>query len=175
MNKAEEMDAHTKTWYTSSSSDTMDSSPSPKKARIGAPNSDSSLEYIEKSSSFTDQSISETSEFPKEANRSFLPKLIFSEWLSLDNVHGGSFANSGDGLISHNSNMQYTPMHGFLSNDGKYSGEFHDGLSHESGSATEMFSSQFKFEEQISGSGIVDFISGGDVCSDYNMNNNVMY
>jgi myb proto-oncogene protein len=181
VNKAEEMDAHTKTPYASSSSDTMDSSLSPKKARIGVPNSDSSIEYMEKTSTYTDQSISQsTSDFPKEANRSFLPKLLFSEWLSLDHVHGGSFANSGEGLISrdafsHNSNMQYTPMHGFLLNDGMYSGEFHDGLSHGSGSATEMFSSQFKFEDQISESGIVGLISGGNVCSDFNISNNVMY
>ncbi|XP_059449277.1 transcription factor LAF1-like [Corylus avellana] len=172
VNKVEEMEPNTTTRYTSSSSDTMDSSPSPKKARIGVPNSDSP-EYMEKSSTYIDhQSILQTSDFPKEANRgSFLPKLLFSEWLSLDHVNGGGFASSDEGLISQNSNLQYTPMHGFLSSDGTYSGGFHEG------SATEMFSSQFKFEDQISGNGIVDFISGGDVnvCNDFNMSNSVMY
>jgi len=172
VNKVEEIEANTTTQYASSSSDTMDSSPSPKKARIGVPNSDSP-EYMEKSSTYTNhQSISQTSDFPKEVNRgSFLPKLLFSEWLSLDHVNGRGFAGSGEGLISQNSNLQYTPMHGFLSSDGTYSGGFHEG------SATEMFSSQFKFEDQISGNGIVDFISEGDVnvCNDFNMSNNVMY
>uniref|UniRef100_A0A2N9GT63 Uncharacterized protein n=1 Tax=Fagus sylvatica TaxID=28930 RepID=A0A2N9GT63_FAGSY len=169
--RAEEMEAHTKTQYASSSSDTVDSSTSSKRPRTGTPILNS-LEHMEKSPTNTYQS-------PKEPNFTPLPKLLFAEWLSLDHVQGGSFANSGDGLIardafSQNSNFQYTPMHVFSSNEGTYSGEFHNELSHGS-AATESFNLAYKFEDQISGSGFVDFISGGDASCDFNMNNGVMY
>ncbi|KAM3682291.1 hypothetical protein ACJW30_12G061200 [Castanea mollissima] len=170
--RAEEMEDHTKTQYTSSASYTVDSSNSPKNPRTGIPNICNSLEHMEKLPTNAYQS-------PKEANCSSLPKLLFAEWLSSDHVQGGSFANSAEGLIardafSHNSNFQYTPMQVFSSNEGTYSGEFHNGLSHGS-ATTETFNLQYKFEDQISGNGFVDFISGGDACSDFNMNNGVMY
>ncbi|KAG6660430.1 transcription factor LAF1-like [Carya illinoinensis] len=176
--KAEEMKAHIKTQYTSSSSDiNMDSSSSPKRSAIGVPIYDSVLGHVGKSLKCTDQeSVPQTScDFPgDQANcSSFLPKVLFAEWLSLDHVHGwNNIADSGEGLISrsdapnsHNPNFQFTPMHGFSSNDGAYGGQFHNMQSH--ASATEMFNSQFKFEDQ--------FISGDDVCRDLNMNNDVMY
>lgn len=172
--KAEEMEAHMKTQNTRSSSEATDSSPSPKRPRFGVPFYDS-IEHMEESPTYTDP---QNCDIPREPNRSFLPKLLFAEWLSLDHVNGGSISNSGEGPVSRdafsqNSNFQYTPMHGFPSNDGTYSGEFHNVLSH--GSATDMFNSQFKFEDQISGSGVVDFISGGELCRECDMNNDVMY
>ncbi|XP_035550701.1 transcription factor LAF1-like [Juglans regia] len=122
----------------SSSNHITDSPSSPKRPRIGVSIYDG---HIEKSVPLTytthdhhDDSIPQPSDFPREANHSsFLPKLLFAEWLSLDHFHGGnSTANSAEGrplfrdaASSHNSNLQETRIHGFPSNDvGTYGGEF---------------------------------------------------
>ncbi|KAJ0099155.1 hypothetical protein Patl1_20110 [Pistacia atlantica] len=64
--------------------------------------------------------------------------------------------------------------HGYLLNEGAFGGDFHTGFNN--GLVDEMFNvSGFKFEDQISGIGFVDSISGDDICSHLNMNNDVMY
>lgn len=203
--KAEEKDHHadqTKTQnYTSSSSadhNLLDSSLSSLgKESNGRGESLDSLEQMGKSppSITTDQSGPQLYDFSKDhqANRSSLPRLIFAEWLSVDHVHnGGSFtSNIGEPMIprgqqglnhQHNSDFQdgrSSLPHGFVLNEGNFTfgGEFQDGLISQAGSATEMFNSQFKFEnDQISGSGFGDFLSGSDVCSnDFSMHSDAMY
>ncbi|XP_041007949.1 transcription factor LAF1-like [Juglans microcarpa x Juglans regia] len=143
----------------SSSDHITDSPSSPKRPRIGVSIYDG---HMEKSVPLTytthdhhHDSIPQPSDFPREANHSFLPKLLFAEWLSLDHFHGGnSTANSGEGRLlsrdaasSHNSNLQETPIHGFPSNDvGTYGGEFNNVLISLHASPTAgMFNSQFMF------------------------------
>ncbi|KAJ7969972.1 MYB transcription factor [Quillaja saponaria] len=165
--KTEEMVARAKTQYTSSSSDTTDSSPSPL------------MENVDKSPTNIDLSTPLNYDFTKEAHQSSLPKLLFAEWLSLDHVQGGSFANSGDPVVArngfdHNSNFQEAIMHGFLSNEGTYAGECQNGLSHGS-SASEMFNTQLKFTDHMPENGLINYISGTDVNYNFNMSNDVMY
>lgn len=110
------------------------------------------------------------------ASRSSLPKLFFAEWLLMD--HGSSSANVVEPNLvpkegfGHGLSLQDAVMgHGFLMNEGIFGGHFQDEIvSHD-----EMLNSELKFEDQISGSGFVDFISGGDVCTDFNVDNDVMY
>ncbi|KAJ0043866.1 hypothetical protein Pint_17432 [Pistacia integerrima] len=107
------------------------------------PSYDSLMNHMEKSSS-------DNNDLAKEGHKSCLPKLLFAEWLSVENVHSGSSVNSAFG------------------------GDFHTGFNNSL--VDEMFNvSGFKFEDQISGIGFVDSISGDDICSHLNMNNDVMY
>lgn len=207
--KAEEKDHHadqTKTTqnYTTSSSSAdhnlLESSISSLgKKSSGRVGSYESLEQMEKSppsTNTTHQSVPQLYDFSKDhqaADRSFLPKLIFAEWLSADHVHGGTYTSTtiGEPMVTrqgfdhhHNSvsyQDSYNLAHGFLLNEGittTFGGEFQNGLISQAGSATEMFHSQFKFEnDQISGNGFVDFVSGSDVCSNdlISIYNDVMY
>ncbi|KAF3432998.1 hypothetical protein FNV43_RR24100 [Rhamnella rubrinervis] len=204
--KAQEKDHHadkTKTTqkYTTSSSSAdhslLESSPSSLgKESSGRVGSDESLDQMGKSSPSinTHQSVPQLydlSNHHQAANRSSLPKLIFAEWLSTDHVHGGNYTSTigepmvpSHGFGHHHNSISYqdswNPAHGFLLNEGitnTFGGEFQNGLISQAGSSTEMFNSQFKFEnDQISGNGFVDFVPGGDVCSnDFSMHNDVMY
>ncbi|XP_022738066.1 transcription factor LAF1-like [Durio zibethinus] len=165
--KVEELEAQTRTQYTTSSSENTESILSPQNLTDRMPSFES-IRHIEKSSINTDQ-----------AQRSPLPKLLFAEWLSLDH-EGGSFPNSGKPVASSDgfnhgssSNFQDPFMNAYLLNEGVFGSYLHDGLSN--ASVNEMFSSQFKFETQISGNEFVGSISGNDICSDFSMNNDVMY
>ncbi|KAK1554912.1 hypothetical protein Q3G72_018991 [Acer saccharum] len=185
--KIEDKESHTKTEYTTSSSENlMDSPPSSNNnPTILIPSYESF-----QSAADTDHSVvSQVFQLPKEINhRSSLPKLLFAEWLSLDNANGtGSFASSSgeqavvsrpDGFSQQNlSFVQDSFMHNYLLNEVGFGGEFQDEINN--GFVEEMLSGpQFKFEDQISGIGFVDSVSGDDICShqDLNMNNNqVMY
>ena len=130
-----------------------------------------------------------------EAPKSSLPRLFFAEWLSLDHdqqqqIHGPCAANIdvvpgtkfvvpregfGHGALS----FQDSIGHGFLMNENSiFGGDFQTPLSHGSISEHEMINSDFKFVDQISGSGnIVDFISGSDLCNiDFNnIHSDAMY
>nr|QCH41116.1 MYB transcription factor 4 [Dimocarpus longan] len=179
--KLEEMEAHTKPEYTTTStSENMDSSPSSNNPTILIPSFES-LHQMGKSSTDTDHSISQVFGLPQEGHKSSLPKLLFAEWLSLEDVNGGGFASSGeqvvirDGFNQQNSSfVQDSFMHGYLLNDGGFGGEFHDGINNDY--IDEMLSGpRFKFEDQISGIGFADSVSGDDLCSDLNMKNHVMY
>lgn len=135
----------------------------------------------------TDQSVLQRNDLPKEANRSCstLPKLLFAEWLSLDYDNGigkSSFPNSTDpalfkDAIGESENFQDAFFDGLLTNERSFGSEFYNGMSN-SGSADDdqIFSSQlFKLESEISGSGFHEFHYGDEICSGFNMNNDVMY
>nr|URY19000.1 MYB protein [Zanthoxylum bungeanum]URY19001.1 MYB protein [Zanthoxylum bungeanum] len=187
MAKIEEIESngHAKTQCTTPTSTEiiLESSSSPNNPSTRS-SSYESLHHMEKSSA--DQ-------------KSCLPKLLFSEWLSLDhadNNNGASFANSCEQVISrdgfndntnNNLNSNFVQdssssyMNGYLLNEGAFGCEFiHNGFN--KGLIDElMWSSSFKFEDhhhhhhQFSGSGFVDSISGDDVCSELNVNNGPMY
>ncbi|XP_022734679.1 transcription factor LAF1-like [Durio zibethinus] len=175
--KVEELEAQSRTQYTTSSSENTESTLSPQNLIDQMPSFES-FQHLQKSSISSDQAVPQHFDFCKEPRRSPLPKLLFAEWLSLD--QGGSFANSrnavasSDGFIhGSSSNFQDPFMNAYLLNEGAFGSDLHDELSN--ASVNEMFSSQFKFETQISGNEFVGSISGNDICSDFNMNNDVMY
>ncbi|GKV31103.1 hypothetical protein SLEP1_g39840 [Rubroshorea leprosula] len=174
--KVEESEAHTKTQCTTSSSDNTESTPSPQNPTSQLPGYES-LQLAEKPSTDTDQSVTEIAKFPKEPQRSSLPKLFFAEWLSADHVQGESIANScklepSSHCFDHNSSFQESLTHGYLLNEAAFSGEIHGGLNE---SFNDMFSSQFKFEDQISDNGFASSLSGDEIYIDFGMNNDVMY
>ncbi|XVF53615.1 hypothetical protein PTKIN_Ptkin05aG0112700 [Pterospermum kingtungense] len=176
--KVEESEAHTRTQYTTSSSENTESTLSPQNFTDQMPTY-GSLQHFEKSTINTDQ---QHIDFTKEINRNSLPpKLLFAEWLSLDQ-EGGGFANSGKAVASSDrfnhdgssSNFQDPLMNAYLLNEESASGsDLHDGLSN--ASINEILSSQFKFETEISGNEFVGSIPVDDIYCDFNMNNDVMY
>ncbi|XP_044505310.1 transcription factor LAF1-like [Mangifera indica] len=156
LGKLEEMDAYIKT-------------------QCATTTSSSDLSY-ESLMNHTEKSSRENNDLAKEGHKSSLPKLLFAEWLSLENVHSGSSVNSGheqvisgDGFNHHNTNfVQDSFTHNNLLNEGSFGGDFHGGFNNDL--MEEMLNSGFKFEDQISGIGFVDTFSGDDIC-----NNDVLY
>ncbi|GLT36104.1 hypothetical protein SLA2020_105070 [Shorea laevis] len=169
--KVEDSEVHTKTPCTTSSSENTDSIPSPQNQTSQFPCYES-LQLPEKQSTDTDQSVTQFPNFPKEPQGSSLPRLFFAEWLSTDHVQVGSFANScKTEPFSHC--FQDSVMHGYLLNEATFNGEIHGGLS--SGSLHDVFSSQSKFEDQISDIGFSGSVSGEEIYIDFGMNSDVMY
>ncbi|KAL5568038.1 hypothetical protein UlMin_024613 [Ulmus minor] len=179
-------DQQTKSQYTTSSSENLESSPSFNNNQTTRISSYESLDQMGKSPTNTDQSVPYNDQFydfsKDQPQRSCLPKLLFAEWLTLDHVNGtNNPANISEAAsvvprenFGHSWNFQDGFGNGFLQNEGGFGGDFQNGLNH--GSETDFLNSEFKFEDQLSGSGFVDFSSGGDVCNiDYNMHNDVMY
>ncbi|XVE64212.1 hypothetical protein DITRI_Ditri07aG0083500 [Diplodiscus trichospermus] len=176
--KVEELEAQTRTQCTTSSSENTESNVSPQNLTDQMPSYES-FQRNEKSSTATDQTVPQHFDFAKEPQRSSLPKLLFAEWLSLDQ-ESGSFGNSGKTVASSDgfnpgssSNFQDPFMNAYLLNEGAFDSDLHNGLNN--ASVSEMFSSQFKFETQISGNEFVGSISGDDMCSNFNVNNDLMY
>ncbi|KAA8533737.1 hypothetical protein F0562_031254 [Nyssa sinensis] len=176
--KMEKTEAHSKSEFTVSSTVNIESSPSSQKSAISNPSIDSFENMEGSSTEAIDQSVSHDFDFPKEARQSNLPKLFFAEWLSLDQFHGQDSGNAGEPAVckdafDQNSFCQDSFMHSLLMNEGSMGSEFHQELSN--GLVDEMFHQEFKFDGQIPENGFADFISGNDMCSDFNMNNDVMY
>ena len=167
MFKAEEMESPNKTQSASSNSDSMDLSPSPKRLKMQSPSIESSMN-TEKPSTDIDRSVPQMFDSLKEPNRgSLLPKVMFTEWLSLE-----SFASSGEPVVSkstfdHNPSFQDSFMHDYLL-EGAFGGEYQNSLS--DGSSGNFFSSEFIFESQSPGNEFV-FSSGEDLCSEFNLSN----
>jgi len=170
MEKSDEP-THTKTEHTTSSTlENTESSPSSKDSAIWNLSFES-FEHTEGSSTdMNDQSL-------KEARRSSLPKLLFTEWLSVDQFQGQDYANSGQpetvvkNCFDQNLNPQDGFFQGLLINEGSFANEFHQGLS--DGSAGETFDPEFEFESHIPES--FDFLYGDDICSGFDVNNDVLY
>ncbi|XP_059625459.1 transcription factor LAF1-like [Cornus florida] len=172
-----DQEAHTKTEHTSSSTENIESSPSPQKSMIWNPSFES-FEHTEGASStnMNDQSTQQNFEFPKEDRQSSLPKLLFSEWLTVDQFQGQDYGNSGEPAVTkngfdHNSSSEDGFFHGLLMNEGSFGSEFHQRLSDNSGGET--FHPEFKFEGHIPENEFVDFIYGDDICSGFDMNNDM--
>lgn len=173
--KAKEMESDKEIQHASSSSDTMENSLSPQKLAT----QDSSyglLENLDKSIAQNDNFFSKSYNFSKEAYQSSLPlpKLLFSEWLSVDQVNGGISVNSDDSLVlgnefDQNSTFQEAIMHMLEENFGE---EYHNRLIHSS--TTEVYNSQLKSTNQVDGSDFINCIPGNELCSNFSLTNHAM-
>ncbi|PPR87226.1 hypothetical protein GOBAR_AA33467 [Gossypium barbadense] len=146
--KAEELEPQTRTPYTTSSSRNTDSALSPRNlANMRIPSFES-FHHIEKPLISTDQTVARQLNFSNEPHGSLMPTLLFAEWLSIDQ-EGESVTNSASlNGFNHglNSNFQDPFLSAYL---GSFDIDFPDGLSYASVN-DEMFTSEFKFETQIS-------------------------
>ncbi|GMJ14937.1 hypothetical protein HRI_005162900 [Hibiscus trionum] len=156
--KAEELEAQTRNlqYTTTSSLENKYSTLSPTDLQMP---SFESVQYTAKPSTNTDQAVAKHFNFSNEPQRTPMP--IFAEWLSVDQ-EGGSFTNSS-------LNFQDPIMNAYL---GSFGNDLQDGLSN--ASVNEMFNSQFKFETETE-TEFVGLISGNDMNSYFNMNNDAMY
>ncbi|CAK9160954.1 unnamed protein product [Ilex paraguariensis] len=170
--KAEEIETQNECRHTSPNMEDMNSSVFSLNSTIRNPSLES-FEHMEGSSTNTDQSVSQFFDFPKESRQSSLPKLMFAEWLSMDEFHSQESVNSSNRAVSKD-NLNYDLQfhnsftYGSLQDEVTFCSDVNQGIS--SGSVDDMFHPQLKFEDQISESGFFDLISG-----DFEMNNDVMY
>lgn len=168
----ENIEVRTKTEHAGNIDDSPSSS-SPVKLTTQNPSFDS-FEPTEGSSNANQLMFSNT----KEAGLSNLPKVLFAEWLSLDQFHGQDFGKLSKSTISkdsfdHYPNFQDIFVHDLLPNEGSFASDIHEGLSNIS--AVNMFQSHLKFEDQFSESSFIDLLSGDKMYSDFNMGNSMMY
>ena len=155
--KSKDIESH----YASSSSDTMDSSLlSTQKYEIQDPKY-ALLEHINKSAATTlsDHSISKNYNTTNDVCQSSLPKLLFSEWLSLDQVNGGSSLNSDDSLVLENG---YDQNLIFQENviqmpEGQFGEEYHDSLIQNLD--TEVYYSQDQLSNQVDENELIHYIN----------------
>ncbi|TKY45173.1 Transcription factor LAF1 [Spatholobus suberectus] len=172
--KAKEMESDKQIQYASSSSDTMDNSLSPQKLATQDP-SYGLLENMDKSTTHSDNFFSQNYNFSRETcQSSSLPKLLFSEWLSVDHVNGGSSVNSDDSLVlgnefDQNSTFQEAIMHMLEENFGE---EYHNTLTHSS--TTEVYNSQLKSSNEVDGCDFIHCIPGTELCSNFSLTNGAM-
>nr|WRO64677.1 MYB transcription factor protein [Rosa persica] len=104
-----------------------------------------------------------------------LPKILFAEWLSLDRVQGGSIGNNTDiDQHDYNPRADHALGHSYSFN---HEATFGSSGFHHGPATHEIMNSQFRYDpqNQIPGTGFVDLISGGDLCSDFTLHNDVMY
>jgi len=151
--KAKEMDFHNQMKYASTSSDTMDSSNSLQKlATQGTQNFN----------------------FTNEACQSSLPKLLFAEWLSLDQVNS---ANSVDSFglrngFDQNSTLEEASIQDM--SEVPFGGGYHRCLTNIS--APEMFNSELKYANEMVENGFIHCVPGVDLSSNFSMSNDaIMY
>ncbi|KAJ8554448.1 hypothetical protein K7X08_025126 [Anisodus acutangulus] len=161
--KMAENEGHTKSVNT-------ESSPSLKKLTPQNSSLDS-FEHIEGSLADSDQSASQM-DYPREPQKSNLPKVLFAEWLSLDQFNGQDFQNSIPSKINfgnNNSECQHAFMNGLMMNDDS---SYANGINQEvnNGIVDDIFQPQLMFEDQISANGFEEFMSG-----ELNIHDDVMY
>jgi myb proto-oncogene protein len=143
--KAMEMESHKQIHHASSSSDTLNSSPS-----------------LQNHATQDSQNYNIT----KEIHQSSLPKLLFAEWLSLDQVNGrNSTNNSVDSLVMKNGFDQNSAFQVGTMQEGPFNGEYHHS----------MFNSHVKFPNQMVGNGFVHCIPEVDLSNNFNLSNDAMY
>lgn len=133
-----------------------------------------SFGQMEGSLADTDESIPNNLDFPKTTQKSNLPKILFAEWLALDQFNGQDFQNAHHAVVPRNSfgyngsELQDPFMHGLLMNEDAYGHGIQPVLNN--GTVDDMFQPELKFEDQITVSGFAEFFSGG-----FNANNDIMY
>ncbi|KAK4359377.1 hypothetical protein RND71_021606 [Anisodus tanguticus] len=166
VSKMSKNEGHTKSVNT-------ESSPSLKKLTPQNSSLDS-FEHIEGSLADSDQSASQMN-LPREPQKSYLPKVLFAEWLSLDQFNGKDFQNLGNfdpsknNFTYNNSEFQDIFMHSLPMND---ESSYANGINQEvnNGTVDDIFQPQLKFEDQISANGFEEFMSG-----EFSINDDVMY
>jgi len=158
--KSKDIESHDQIQYACSSSDTMDSLLSTQKYAIQDPKY-VWLENINKSTATThsDQSISKNYNTANEICQSSLPKLLFSEWLSLDQVNDGNSLNSDDSLVLKNG---YDQNLIFQENviqmpEGQFGEEFHDSLIQNLDN--DVYCSQFQLSNQVDENELVHYLN----------------
>ncbi|XP_014509801.1 transcription factor LAF1-like [Vigna radiata var. radiata] len=171
--KTKEMESGKQIEHASSSSDTVENSLSPQKLATQDP-SYALLQNMEKTATHSDNFFSQSYDFSKEGCQSSLPKLLFSEWLSEDQVNGAGSVNSDDSLVlgnvfDQNSSFQEAIMHLL---EGNFGEEYHNSLIHSS--TTEVYNSQLKPSNQVDGSDFIHCIPGNDLCSNFSLINRAM-
>ncbi|OIT28114.1 PREDICTED: transcription factor LAF1-like [Nicotiana attenuata] len=125
----------------------------------------SSFDSFEGSLADSDQSA----DIPRETQKSNLPKVLFAEWLSLDQFNGqDNFDPSNYNFGYNNSELQDIFMHSIPMIGGSYV----NGINQEvnNGIVDDIFQTQLKFEESISANGFEEFMSG-----EFSINDDVMY
>ncbi|XP_004234444.1 transcription factor LAF1-like [Solanum lycopersicum] len=161
VSKMGENEGHTKPGKTDSSS------PSLKKLTPQNSSLDS-FEHIEGSLADSDQSV-----YPRETQKSNLPKVLFAEWLSLDQFNGQDFQNSGsfsfepcksNFVYNNNAELHDILMHSLPMNNDDGNGVNQEVLHND------IFPPQLKFEDTLSGNGFEEFMS-----REFNINDDVMY
>nr|QSD99804.1 MYB family transcription factor [Melilotus albus] len=129
--KSKDIESHTQIQYASSSLDTMDSLLSTQKYAIQDPNY-VLLENIDKStttSSHSNHSISHNQNIANEVCQSTLPRLLFAEWLSVDQVSGGNSINSENSMVLGNGyDQNLTFQKNVMQIPGQFSDEYHNSL-----------------------------------------------
>lgn len=134
-----------------------------------------SFEQMEGSLTDTDQSVPEM-DSAKDTQKSSFPKILFAEWLSLDQFNNGQeFQNASVAVPPKNisgyndSGFQDDFVQGLLLNEAAYDNNTNI-QPVPNNTAVDMFQPQSKFEDQISESGFPDFFSGG-----FEINDDMMY
>lgn len=113
----------------------------------------------------TEQSASQSRmDFPEEACKSNLPRVLFAEWLSLDQFRDQNCHISGNPTVAktnfdnYNSVFQDAFMHDLLLDEGLFSSGIHQGPNN--GTVDDILRPPLKFEDHILENGFVDFING---------------
>lgn len=113
----------------------------------------------------TEQSVSQLQvDFPREACKSNLPRVLFAEWLSLDQFRDQNCETSGNPAVvknnfdCYNSDFQDAFMHDLLLNEETFSSGIQQGPN--SGTVDDMLQQPLKFEDHTSENGFVDIING---------------
>ncbi|KAL2334676.1 hypothetical protein Fmac_015889 [Flemingia macrophylla] len=168
--KAKEMKSDKESQY---SSDTMGNSLSSQKLETQDP-SYGLLGNMEKPVEHSENFFSQSYNFSNEACQSSLPKLLFSEWLSVDNLNASS-VNSDDSLVlgnefDQNSTFQEAIMHMLEEN---FCEEYHNTLIHSS--TNEVYNSQLKSTNQEDGNDFIHCIPEADLCSNFSLTNGATY
>ncbi|KAH7841869.1 hypothetical protein Vadar_017555 [Vaccinium darrowii] len=143
----------------------------------------SSLNSVNRNSSFesleyADGSSTDTSRTIPQMNIT-IPKLLFAEWLSLDQFQSPGVGSSvSKDSSDRNPNIPDSFLNGLLNDQGSVGGEFQLESSNGSGDE-EMFNPQFiKSGDWFSETGFVNFVNEtdeDDMCNHFNINNGVMY
>lgn len=130
----------------------------------------------------TEHTKSAASQIPEIFNRtkegqSSLPRLLFAEWLSLDNSPGESFTNHAELQVPRDDHYYHTSSQdslvSSLLNEGNFGGDQYQNDRSEF-STSEIYSSQFDFEHQISGNGLVRCLSRDDLCSAFSIDDDML-
>ncbi|KAE8664020.1 Transcription factor LAF1 [Hibiscus syriacus] len=171
--KAEEAESQaTRSQCTTSSSENKESASSPRNPLDQTPGY-APDNHTEQSLVNTHQAIPQHFDFSRDPRRNQVPpNLLFAEWLSPDQ-EVGSFANSSEPVAAPDgfnhcpsSDFQDPFVNSYLLSGGAYGDDLHHGLSN-------TFSSQFKFDTQISEDEFVGSLS--NICTDFDMNKDLIY
>ncbi|XP_030532981.1 transcription factor LAF1-like [Rhodamnia argentea] len=116
---------------------------------------------------------------PAEEGQGSLPRLIFAEWLALDNSPGESVTNHAESQVPRDD--RYYPsssqdsLASSLPNEGTFGGGHQYQNDRSEFSTSEIYSSQFDFKDQISGNELVQCLSRHDLCCAVSIDNDMLY